>query len=163
MVNSRPDQPWHPLWIRNDTELGTETCVASPNSTGSPAAASATGTRAASFNRLQLRASGWPPASAVMWLTALGPRAPLQPPGSDGFLCLGNALGRFNRAGEILLSDASGLAVLSPDLSDLPDPTQTSVAVMPPETRHFQAWFRDTTSGGGATSNFTPAISVPFR
>jgi len=57
------------------------------------------------------------------------------------------------------------VAVVSLDIdpTDLPQPTG-SVAVAAGEIWQFQAWHRDTgTGGGGPTSNFTNGVTMLFR
>lgn len=76
-----------------------------------------------------------------------------------GTLCVGGAITRFDRPGEVLVSDANGHFELHPVLNDFPGPTGT-VAVQAGETWHFQAWVRD--SGPAGSSRLTNAMRVTF-
>lgn len=76
------------------------------------------------------------------------------PPGSQGNLCLGGKLGRFN--GQIGNSGATGEFSASVNLTSLP--VWGGYAVQPGETWRFQAWFED-----GATSNFSDAVEITFQ
>jgi len=76
-----------------------------------------------------------------------------QPGNSVGVLCLGGAIGRYVRQGQILNSGTLGAFALALDLTGTPTPTGL-VSIAPGEAWNFQAWYRDSV-GGAATSNFT--------
>ena len=80
---------------------------------------------------------------------------PVVPPGSQGFICLGGDIGRFNQPGNIGQGPTFSIQV---DLTNVPQPTGP-VAVQPGETWNFQAWYRDI----GGTNNFTDAVSLTFQ
>ena len=82
----------------------------------------------------------------------------VMPPGSQGNLCLGGAIGRYRQ--DILNTGADGAVELQLDLSDTPTPTGC-VAIQPGETWNFQLWFRDVNPG--PTSNFTDGVSITFN
>ncbi len=74
------------------------------------------------------------------------------PPGSDGFICLGGNIGRYN--GNVGQGPSFTLQI---DLTSMP--VNPPVAVQPGDTYGFQAWYRDL----GSTNNFTDAVSVTFQ
>ncbi|MEL6714062.1 MAG: hypothetical protein AAFP86_09825, partial [Planctomycetota bacterium] len=82
--------------------------------------------------------------------------------GGPGTLCLGGDIGRFNGAGQILASGATGAFGLSLDLNRIPQPS-AFVAVLPGDTWRFQAWHRDAGAGGGSTSQWTDLVALRFE
>ncbi|MCB9906504.1 MAG: hypothetical protein H6830_02210 [Planctomycetes bacterium] len=80
------------------------------------------------------------------------------PGGSQGTLCLGGTLGRYNAPLEILNSGATGSVQLTINLTALP--TTPNHMVVSGETWFFQCWFRDLNPG--QTSNFTDGLQVSF-
>ena len=86
------------------------------------------------------------------FLTSMTPAFPFTPPGSQGYLCLGGNIGRYNA------SIGQGPSfTLQIDLTSMP--VNPPVPVQPGETYGFQAWYRD----AGSTNNFTDAVSVTFQ
>ena len=77
----------------------------------------------------------------------------VQPPGSQGPLCLGGGIGRFNQPHEILIGPQDSIEV---DLTAFPMNPWTPV--LAGETWYFQCWYRD----GSGASNFSDALSVTF-
>ncbi|MEL6427891.1 MAG: aryl-sulfate sulfotransferase [Planctomycetota bacterium] len=138
--------------------VGDATCVAALNSTGAPGALHAVGSLRASQNALTLWAQDLPPDQFGFFLNANETGLVVGPGGSAGNLCLGGAIGRHNRAGEIFGAGAGGVGSLELDLTDLPRPS-TVVAAVAGETWHWQCWYRDTPGG----SNFTNAIQVTLQ
>lgn len=132
---------------------------AESNSSGGPGHVAATGSRVVFLNDVQLVASDLPLHEPGFFLVSLTPGFVSHPGGSQGNLCLSGAIGRYSRAGEVLDSGSSGQFQLSLDLSDTPQPTGP-IAVLPGQTWHFQAWFRD--HNPNATSNFTDGLTIPF-
>ncbi len=149
-------------WFENVTVISTRTCPGEPNSVGPGATLFGVGTASASLNRMTLNAVGLPPGAFGMFLTSLLPATPIQVPNSQGLLCLGGSIARFNRAGEIRTANPAGILRLQLDTSDIPDAIQTTIPILPPETRYFQLWYRDA-SAGISTSNFTGAARIEFR
>lgn len=84
------------------------------------------------------------------------------PAGSQGDLCLGGKLGRFNRPDQVRDSGTVGQYSLTLDLNDFPmNPSQT---VFAGETWYFQSWYRlpVTFAGGNSDSDFTSALEISF-
>ena len=141
--------------------VGTNYCgPANLNSTGLPALISGFGTEAVLANFLELTASQLPQNQFGMFLNSMTQGFVANPGGSQGNLCLGGSIGRYNRPGEILNSGAGGTFTLVLDLTDTPQPTG-SVSIVPGETWNFQVWFRD--KNPGPTSNFTDGLSILFQ
>lgn len=138
--------------------LGASTCTANPNSRGLRGIQTVLGSNLVVQNDITLVASRLPLNSFGYFLASRTPGFVANAGGSQGNLCLGGAVGRFNSA--IFNSGASGSGTLRLDLQQVPSPTGP-VGVLPGETWHFQTWHRDTFAGG-ATSNFTDAVSVTF-
>lgn len=124
------------------------------NSSGVSASISATVCGAVGWNDFRLDAQGMPPNKFGYFLVSdTKDFAPFQG-GSQGNLCLGGNIGRFS--GQVQSSGAGGAFGIEVDLQDLP----VYQAVLPGETLHFQAWFRD--ANPHSTSNFTNGVSVTF-
>ncbi|MCP3914315.1 MAG: hypothetical protein GY711_02030 [bacterium] len=138
--------------------IGTNYCgPAVPNSTFQPGVISATGIAVAGGNPLNIEASNLPPNEFGFFLASQN-MAFFNPPGSQGFICLGNPIGRFNRPGEIMNSGPGGAFDLDVDTNDIP--VSPPVAIMSGETWRFQAWHRD--NNPNLTSNFTDGIEILF-
>lgn len=140
--------------------VGTNYCTAANNSTGSPSTMRASGSSVVSDASFTLRTSGLPTNQFGIFLAS---RSQAFIPGtngtSNGNLCLGGVIGRFNRPGEILLSGTTGEFNLFMNLSQFPQGAGV-VAVMPGDTWNFQAWHR---SSVGLGSNFSDGLEVPFQ
>ena len=67
--------------------------------------------------------------------------------------------GRFSS--QLDLTDAAGTYSLALDPRFIAQPTGT-VAANVGETWYFQAWFRDSSPTGAATSNLSNAVAVEF-
>jgi len=138
--------------------LGVAYCVATPNSSGAPAALSARGSIEAADNDVRLIASRLPAPTFAQFLTsALSDVSPAQ----FGNLCLGGAIGRYNAPGQVQAVGAGGLALLRIDLTRTPV-GGFLVPTVAGETRHFQCWFRDSV-GGVQGSNFTTGLEISFQ
>ncbi|MEM1448654.1 MAG: hypothetical protein AAGI22_06045 [Planctomycetota bacterium] len=141
--------------------IGTNYCVANPNSTGVTGVIDAVGSAIASDNNLTLRASELPNNAFGFFLTSLTQAQVANPGGSSGNLCLGGAIGRYVGPGQIQNTGTAGEFSLGLDLTQTPTPTGF-VTIMAGETWNFQAWHRDT-GMMGATSNFTDGTSLTFQ
>lgn len=141
--------------------IGTSYCSAVANSTGAPAILSAVGSEAVATNDVTLTCTGLPPSSFGYFLSGTVQGLVMGPGGSQGNLCVGGNVGRFNRAafGEIQNSGPSGEFSLTIDLSNMPTPTGAE-ALVPGDTRTFQCWYRD--ANPAATSNFSDGVEITF-
>ncbi len=136
--------------------VGTNYCLAVPNSTGVIGLISAAGTTSRNLNNLRLSADQLPQNSFGFFLNSRTQAFVPNAGGSDGNLCLGGSVGRFNDL--IQNSGGGGRIAINVDLDAVPQPTGL-VSAMAGETWRFQAWHRDA-NGAGPTSNFTNAIRV---
>ena len=132
--------------------VGTVYCSpAIPNTTGLPGTIVASGSEVVMENDLTLVADQLPPGQFGYFLTSQT-QGFFMPPGSDGFICLGGDIGRYN--GDVGQGPTFSLQI---DLMNMPvNPPQ---AVAPGDTWNFQAWYRDV----GNTNNFTDAVSITFQ
>jgi hypothetical protein len=138
--------------------LGVNYCgPAVPNSSGSSARISATGSPVASANSFDLVASDLPPNQFGYFLASETQGFVVGPGGSQGDLCLGGTVGRFTA--QVQSSGAGGSITIPVDLTAIPTTPVSSVVAG--ETWNFQAWFRD--FNPGATSNFSNGLSVLFQ
>ena len=141
--------------------LGTSYCSeVVPSSTGCPARLTASGSNVATDNDLTLEVAGLPMNVFGIFATGRSGALVVSPGGSQGVLCLGGTLGRFDQPGQIQNSGFSGRFHLGLNLHALPASTGF-VAAAAGETWTFQAWFRD--QNPAATSNFSDALAVTFR
>lgn len=141
--------------------IGTQYCSAVPNSTGAGAAIGATGSVAVAANDVTLTCTDLPANSFGYFLSGMTRALVMGPGGSQGDLCVGGNIGRFNRAAfnEIQNSGASGQFSLVIDLTNMPT-AMGSVALVPGDTRTFQCWYRD--ANPAATSNFSDGVEIMF-
>lgn len=142
--------------------LGNEVvgCDPADNSSGGPALTFASGSSFATANQLRLRTQGLPTSTFGYYLTSRVVGGPIMPPNSDGFLCLGGSIGRFNAPTQIQSSGSCGLFFLDVDLSSVPTPTGL-VSVLAGETWVYQAWYRD--ANPITTSNFSSSVEIAFQ
>lgn len=130
------------------------------NSTGSPAELNAVGSRHVSNQSLELVATDLPPLASAMFMTSRTEDFVFPIPSSQGALCLGSFIGRFNRPQEIQAADASGRVSLDVDLNFMPG-VLGATTIEAGQSHLFQAWYRD--NNPGSTSNFTNAIRLEFE
>ena len=130
----------------------TSYCISSPNSAGSGALISHTGTAFVSNNDLTLIANGCPPSEFGIFFFGSGQ---VSNPVGDGVLCVS----QFFRLNPVL-SNPSGTAASFLDLTNLPNPDPAG-QIHAGSTWNFQFWYRDP-SAGGAGFNFTDALSITF-
>jgi hypothetical protein len=149
------------IGVRRGGFVSTSTCASNPNSTGNVAGLSGAGSNLVASNDVRLMATSMPLNAFGFFLTSRTAGNVANPGGSQGVLCLGGSIGRFVGPGQIMNSGAAGSIALQIDLTSMPQPTGP-VAVVPGETWHFQAWFRDAV-GGSATSNFTNGMTAVFQ
>lgn len=148
--------------VKGPREAGTRYCTpAVPNSTGSPAAMSSTGSASLAANDLVLVASDLPSNSFAYFLASRTQAFIMNPGGSQGHLCLGPPIGRFVGPGQIQNSGSSGMVSLAIDVTNVPTPTGF-VSAQPGEAWNFTLWYRDAV-GGVAVSNFADGYEVTFE
>lgn len=138
---------------------GTNYCTAVANSSGVAASLSASGTSNVALNNLVLEASDLPNNSFGFFVTSLTQGFVPMAGGSSGNLCVGGAIGRYVAPGQIQNSGGTGAISLAVDNTLHPTPTGL-VMVAAGETWNYQAWFRDTSPAGPATSNFTDGLEI---
>lgn len=127
------------------------------NSSGGPAVVTALGSANVAANDLTLVGSDLPRNSFGYFIASQTQGHVMNAGGSQGTLCLGGSVGRFNA--QVMSSGASGVISIDPDLNAFPQPTGL-VSVSPGETWSFQAWYRD--ANPTVTSNFTDGVAVTF-
>jgi hypothetical protein len=135
-------------------------CDPVANSTLGPALTFASGSEFVAQNQFRLITQGLPPSTFGFYLTSPNVGITVNPPGSQGILCLTGGIGRLNGPGQLQQSGECGLFDLMLDLTNLPTPGGFT-SVMVGETHSFQCWYRDLNPG--LTSNFSDAVSVRFR
>jgi hypothetical protein len=146
-------------FVIGNAGLGEVYCApAIANSTGAPALMQVTGSDVLAADDLTLEARRLPANTFGFFLTSSARASVAQPGGSQGVLCLGGAIGRYQN--QVQSSGASGAIALAVSPLALPQPTG-AVSAQVGETWNFQAWYRD--SNPVNTSNFTDAIGVEFR
>jgi hypothetical protein len=141
--------------------LGTNYCMANPNSTGSTGVIRAVGSASVAANDVTLEARALPNNAFGFFLTSLAQGFVANAGGSQGNLCLGGSIGRYVGPGQVQNTGMVGGFSLVLDLTQTPTPVGF-VAIQAGETWNFQAWHRDAV-GGVATSNFTDGLEVLFN
>lgn len=147
--------------IRFDINLGTNYCMANPNSTGQRGTMYAEGSRFVVDNDVRLAASELPMSAFGFFLTSRTQGFIANPGGSQGNLCLSGSIGRYVGPGQIQNSGAQGRIGLAIDLASHPTPTGP-VGVVAGDTWNFTCWYRDSV-GGVATSNFADGLELSFQ
>jgi len=145
-------------WTPGASDLGTVYCTSNPNSTGVQGTIQITGTRKLSCNAVTLKAAALHLPSFGFFITSTQAGNVSNPAGSEGVLCLGGTIGRYQTPDQVQFSFATGTFQLTIDLQNLPT-SLGLVAGSVGETWRFQAWYRDQVSGV-PTSNFTNAASM---
>ena len=148
------------LFLRERSVGDPVNCPVTPNSTGMAGNLLGMGTRFVSANDLTLQAVNLPAGQFGLLLASKTQGFSALPAGSQGNLCLGGSLGRFNNM--VQASNAGGVIAFPINLSLMPTPTGP-VAAMAGETWFFQTWHRDRLPSGASTSNFSAALSVQLH
>ncbi|MEZ6020848.1 MAG: M43 family zinc metalloprotease, partial [Planctomycetota bacterium] len=131
--------------------IGTPYCTATANSTGAIGLLEATGLDTVSSNRFHLTATNLPSGQFAFCIGSQTQSFVQNPGSSQGNLCLGGTLARFNTQ---VAPTTAGTYTATLDLTSFPlNPT---AAVQAGESWNFQCWHRDTLAGQ-PTSNFTQA------
>ncbi|QDV04549.1 hypothetical protein Poly30_00400 [Planctomycetes bacterium Poly30] len=149
--------PFDPSWCGEgcDGPIGLVSCTAMPGSLGVPAEISAIGSTDVAVDRVVLTLAQIPTFAPALLLASQSPDFVPNAGGSSGSLCLGGQILRFPVEG---LFYGGQTIVYRPVLSEFPMGT----AVQAGQSWFFQFWFRETNSSG-PTSNFSPALYVPFQ
>lgn len=111
----------------------------------------------ASANNFALQASDLPLNQFGFFLGGTQSVLVMNPAGSNGNLCVGGNLVRFNAASQIGVADAFGVFSRNLDLTAFP--ANPTVAVQAGDTWYFQCWHRE----NNGQSNFTTATAVTFE
>ena len=146
---------WRPnLYTTCEPGWATSYCVSNPNSGGSAATISATGSPSIAANGLLLQAQGATPGTMGLFFYGLGQG---QTPFGDGFLCISGSIYRLPPPGT---TGGGGEAQKLLDLSQPPLGSGSGV-VTSGSSAYFQYWFRDP-MGGGAGFNLSDGLCVTF-
>ena len=139
--------------------IGTNFCAANPNSTGVVGLMKAFGSISRADNDVTLSARQMPQNQFGLFVASRMQGFIPMAGGSEGNLCLGGSIGRFNAG----LTNGGGSAVINYtiDLDAIPQPSGP-VSAAAGETWNFQMWHRDT-NAAGATSNYTDGITITFQ
>lgn len=135
--------------------VGTPYCATNPNTTGQPGLLSATGSTDVTLNDLTLTATQLPANQFCLVVTSQTQAFVPNPGGSDGNLCVGGQIGRYQN--NIINAGPAGIASLQIDLTAVPLPNSL-YSVQPGDTVNFQLWHRD----GPTSSNLTQGLEITF-
>ena len=153
-INSDPSSDANNNGILDSCEcLVNAYCKSEPNSTGSSALLSNSGSVSVMHNDLTLQASGCPPHEKGVFFYG---GAPAALPFGDGTLCITAGSAAYYRFSPVM-TNASGLATQGLDLAA---PLQLSGTITPDSTWFFQFWYTDTSSAGGF--NLSDALEIRF-
>ena len=134
-------------------------CTGAPNSSGNGGSIMALGSPELALNNLTLHASGLPHQQWSYFLMSQSQTSVPNFGGSQGVLCLGAPIVRFNMpgTGQVDQTTLSGERIYTLNFLNLPQ----AIVFQPGETWNFQLWFRDVNPG--VTSNTTNGVTVMFR
>ncbi|MDF1836589.1 MAG: hypothetical protein P1V35_01855 [Planctomycetota bacterium] len=150
------------LFASSVEPIGEVACLQTENSLEERGYCAATGSSAVAANDLTLTASMLPANTFGYFICSQAPGNIPFPGMSEGILCLGGAIGRFNDISEIRFSGTARSYSLALDLQALAQPLG-DVAAQVGETWYFQSWYRDLTVPlMNPTSNFTSSLAVQF-
>jgi hypothetical protein len=135
--------------LEYDSPLITNYCVTTPNSVGTGALISASGTTSIGANDLTLLATGMPTNQFMLFFYSFGQGLS---PVANGVLCVGAPLFRLGATPTSALGDSSWAF-------NVASPPQTSGQISVGDTVYFQAWYRDP-AAGGANSNFSNGLQT---
>ncbi|HPF14536.1 MAG: hypothetical protein H6830_12940 [Planctomycetes bacterium] len=143
---------------RMEDQGSTYCAPAAINSLGVSGTLEANGSDYAAAERLVLLADYLPSQQFALLLAGTAQASPTVPTGSQGNLCIGGTLARFN---QLLTNTDNGLTARF-DLDPFEVPLAPgTLPIVAGSTYHFQVWYRD--SNPSPTSNFTEALSVTFQ
>jgi hypothetical protein len=134
-------------------------CTGAPNSSGAGGSISAVGSPVLALNNLTLHASDLPSSQWSYFLMSQSQSSVPSFGGSQGVLCLGAPIVRFNMSGtgQINQTSVAGERSYTLDFGALPQ----GIVFQPGATWNFQLWFRDVNPS--LTSNTTDGVTVMFR
>lgn len=135
--------------------LGDSYCDSNPNSSGSTAALTASGSAEIAQNDITFDAESLPVSQFGYFLMSATKGFVPFFGGSQGNLCLGGQIIRFDQF--VLSSGGMGAVTFSPDLLNLPQ----GIVLSPGETWNFQYWTRDLNPM--QTSNTSNGIEIQFQ
>ncbi len=136
-------------------QIGTSYCQALANSSGQAASIAATGSEMVAANDLTLSAAGLPVGQFGYFLMSTSQAFQPGFGGSQGILCLGSPIVRFNQ--NVLTSSPMGTVSFPVDLTALPGGTVISSG----QAWNFQYWTRD--ANPAPTSNTSDAVTILFQ
>lgn len=142
-----------------ESDIGSDYCTVTPNSTGQISTVTANGSRLAAANNLTLNAIQLPTDQFGYFLASTTDGFVGMPGNSLGNLCLSGSLGRY--VSSIFNTGADGVAAQVVDTSAIPNASAIPSMAMPGDSFYFQAWHRDFV-GGASVSNFTEPVEVTF-
>ena len=142
------------LDVRCDCGQTTNVCSTSPNSAGSGALISGTGSTSVAAASFGLEVSGATPGGTGLFF--YGPDS-IQVPFGNGFRCVGGATARLFPT---LALDGNGSGSYALDFSAPPVGSGPN-AIAPGSTWFFQFWYRDNPAGG-AGFNLSDALEASF-
>ena len=138
--------------------VGTNYCgPANSNSSGLPGEIAAFGLDTVADNDLRLDATQLPSNQFGYFINSQT-QGFVNPPGSQGNLCLSGQIGRHSAS--VLNTGSAGEFSLQLDLTNIPTPGGP-VSIAAGETWNWQAWYRD--ANPSSTNNFTDGINIPFN
>lgn len=121
------------------------------------------GSEVAANNDVSLVATGLPINSVGFFIVGETRDLVHNPGGSQGDLCVGGKIGRFNGPGQIQNSGSTGAYSIQLDLTQFPmNPNQM---VMAGQTWRFQSWYRMPLPPvpNNSDSDFTNAVEIVFQ
>lgn len=140
-------------------DIGSNYCgPAALNSTGNSGVISASGSRVAADNDLQLSAALLPMNSAGFFIASQTQGFVQGPGSSQGNLCVVADVARFS----LQIQNSGSAGAFSVPINLELFSTNPPQPVLAGQTWNFQAWYRDSV-GGQATSNFTDGIQIDFE
>ncbi len=139
--------------------IGTSYCSQNVNSTGQIGTMSAFGLTSVGANDCTLTASNLPNQQfGIFVVSAMQGFVPMAGGSSNGNICLGGLVGRYDQTGQILGTGGTGSFSLTINLPTIPQ-GNNNVPTNAGDTWNFQAWHRDNV---GLGSNFTDGLEINF-
>lgn len=138
--------------------VGSNFCSpANGNSAGMSGKILGGGTEAINSNDMRLYGEDLPQNKLCYFVSSMN-QGFVNPPGSQGTLCLSGPIGRHNS--QILDTGTSGSVILQVDLQNHAS-AFGPIGITPGDTWHYQLWYQDTNPT--PTSNFTDGLTVTYN